>query len=60
MGRAATINAPQQFSELSGSALMQVALQTLARFNFKVLYTHLHLFFLVFLVLMSLDNDQRL
>ncbi|XP_057450319.1 serine/threonine-protein kinase TOR isoform X2 [Lotus japonicus] len=35
MGRAATINAPQQFSELSGSALMQVALQTLARFNFK-------------------------
>ncbi|KAJ1388343.1 Tetratricopeptide-like helical domain superfamily [Sesbania bispinosa] len=35
MGRGAIINVPQQVSELSGSALVQLALQTLARFNFK-------------------------
>ncbi|XP_019423211.1 PREDICTED: serine/threonine-protein kinase TOR-like [Lupinus angustifolius] len=35
MGRGTTTNASQQFSELSGSALVQLALQTLARFNFK-------------------------
>lgn len=30
------MNIPQQVSDLSGSALVQLALQTLARFNFKV------------------------
>ncbi|KAI4295808.1 hypothetical protein L6164_035812 [Bauhinia variegata] len=35
MGRGTVMNATQQVSELSGSALVQLALQTLARFNFK-------------------------
>ncbi|KAE9596461.1 putative non-specific serine/threonine protein kinase [Lupinus albus] len=35
MGRGTAMNASQQFSELSSSALVQLALQTLARFNFK-------------------------
>ncbi|KAI9108059.1 hypothetical protein K1719_020932 [Acacia pycnantha] len=35
MGRGTMVNAPQQVSELSGPALVQLALQTLARFNFK-------------------------
>ncbi|KAK7308127.1 hypothetical protein VNO77_41724 [Canavalia gladiata] len=35
VGRGTIINVPQQVSELSGSALVQLALQTLARFNFK-------------------------
>ncbi|CAL0314575.1 unnamed protein product [Lupinus luteus] len=35
MGRGTAMNASQQFSELTGSALVQLALQTLARFNFK-------------------------
>ncbi|XP_020217117.1 serine/threonine-protein kinase TOR [Cajanus cajan] len=35
VGRGTVINAPQQVSELNGSALIQLALQTLARFNFK-------------------------
>ncbi|XP_034226738.1 serine/threonine-protein kinase TOR isoform X3 [Prunus dulcis] len=35
MGRGNLINMPQQVSDLSGSALVQLALQTLARFNFK-------------------------
>lgn len=30
------MNIPQQISDLNGSALVQLALQTLARFNFKV------------------------
>lgn len=30
------VNIPQQVSDLNGSALVQLALQTLARFNFKV------------------------
>ncbi|XP_034918587.1 serine/threonine-protein kinase TOR isoform X1 [Populus alba] len=33
--RGSMMNAPQQVSDLSGSALVQLALQTLARFNFK-------------------------
>ncbi|XP_052306680.1 serine/threonine-protein kinase TOR isoform X3 [Populus trichocarpa] len=33
--RGSMTNAPQQVSDLSGSALVQLALQTLARFNFK-------------------------
>lgn len=36
MTRGSTANATQQVAELSGSALVQLALQTLARFNFKV------------------------
>lgn len=35
----------QQVSELSGSALIQLALQTLARFNFKVCQLFLDFFF---------------
>ncbi|KAK9941754.1 hypothetical protein M0R45_007448 [Rubus argutus] len=35
MGRGNLMNIPQQVSDLSGSALVQLALQTLARFNFK-------------------------
>ncbi|KAB2621012.1 serine/threonine-protein kinase TOR-like [Pyrus ussuriensis x Pyrus communis] len=35
MGRGNLMNTPQQVSDLSGSALVQLALQTLARFNFK-------------------------
>ncbi|KAK4563470.1 hypothetical protein RGQ29_005828 [Quercus rubra] len=35
MGRGNIMNIPQQTSDLSGSALVQLALQTLARFNFK-------------------------
>lgn len=35
MGRGNLMNMPQQVSDLSGSALVQLALQTLARFNFK-------------------------
>lgn len=35
MGRGTTVNTPQQVSELNGSALIQLALQTLAHFNFK-------------------------
>ncbi|KAK7366496.1 hypothetical protein VNO80_08487 [Phaseolus coccineus] len=35
VGRGTIVNAPQQVSELNGSALIQLALQTLARFNFK-------------------------
>ncbi|XP_058190488.1 serine/threonine-protein kinase TOR [Rhododendron vialii] len=35
MTRGSTMNATQQVAELSGSALVQLALQTLARFNFK-------------------------
>lgn len=36
VGRGTTTNSPQQVSDLSGHALVQLALQTLARFNFKV------------------------
>lgn len=36
MSRGTVVNVPQQVSELSGPALVQLALQTLARFNFKV------------------------
>lgn len=36
VSRANSTNVPQQVSDLSGSALVQLALQTLARFNFKV------------------------
>lgn len=39
IGKGTIINIGQQVSELSGSSLIQLALQTLARFNFKVLYT---------------------
>ncbi|CAK8541491.1 unnamed protein product [Lathyrus sativus] len=39
IGKGTIINISQQVSELSGSSLIQLALQTLARFNFKVLYT---------------------
>ncbi|KAK2655828.1 hypothetical protein Ddye_008880 [Dipteronia dyeriana] len=35
LARANTIIVPQQVSDLNGSALVQLALQTLARFNFK-------------------------
>ncbi|XP_027362305.1 serine/threonine-protein kinase TOR isoform X2 [Abrus precatorius] len=35
VGRGTIINVPHVVSELSGSALVQLALQTLARFNFK-------------------------
>ncbi|CAN0880168.1 Serine/threonine-protein kinase TOR [Linum grandiflorum] len=35
VGRGGTTNAAQQISDLSGPALVQLALQTLARFNFK-------------------------
>ncbi|XP_047147730.1 serine/threonine-protein kinase TOR isoform X1 [Vigna umbellata] len=35
MGRGTIVNTPQQVSELNGSALIQLALQTLAHFNFK-------------------------
>ncbi|KAM1650754.1 hypothetical protein ACFXTH_003293 [Malus domestica] len=35
MGRGNLMNVPQPASDLSGSALVQLALQTLARFNFK-------------------------
>lgn len=35
-GRGSLMNVPQQVSDLSGSALVQLALQTLARFNFQV------------------------
>ncbi|XP_024933499.1 serine/threonine-protein kinase TOR isoform X2 [Ziziphus jujuba] len=35
VSRANSTNVPQQVSDLSGSALVQLALQTLARFNFK-------------------------
>ncbi|XP_027913314.1 serine/threonine-protein kinase TOR isoform X2 [Vigna unguiculata] len=35
VGRGTIVNTPQQVSELNGSALIQLALQTLARFNFK-------------------------
>ncbi|KAG5526253.1 hypothetical protein RHGRI_032514 [Rhododendron griersonianum] len=35
MTRGSTTNATQQVAELSGSVLVQLALQTLARFNFK-------------------------
>ncbi|XP_054777757.1 serine/threonine-protein kinase TOR isoform X2 [Prosopis cineraria] len=35
MGRGTMVNVTQQVSELSGPALVQLALQTLARFNFK-------------------------
>lgn len=36
LARANTMNFPQQVSDLNGPALVQLALQTLARFNFKV------------------------
>ncbi|KAJ8764782.1 hypothetical protein K2173_009184 [Erythroxylum novogranatense] len=35
LGRSVAANAPQQMSDFSGSSLVQLALQTLARFNFK-------------------------
>ncbi|KAH7575443.1 hypothetical protein JRO89_XS02G0113000 [Xanthoceras sorbifolium] len=35
LARANMINVPQQVSDLNGSSLVQLALQTLARFNFK-------------------------
>ncbi|MED6192915.1 hypothetical protein PIB30_014488 [Stylosanthes scabra] len=35
IGRGTVMNVPQQVSELSGPGLIQLALQTLARFNFK-------------------------
>ncbi|KAM2605661.1 hypothetical protein TB2_034429 [Malus domestica] len=35
MGRGNLMNIPQQVSDVSGSSLVQLALQTLARFNFK-------------------------
>ena len=37
VGRGIVMNVPQQVSEPTASALVQLALQTLARFNFKVL-----------------------
>lgn len=36
MPRGSTVNTNQQVSDLSGPALVQLSLQTLARFNFKV------------------------
>lgn len=36
MARGSTVNTAQQVSDLSGPALVQLSLQTLARFNFKV------------------------
>lgn len=36
MGRGNLMNIPQHVSDLGGSALVQLALQTLSRFNFKV------------------------
>lgn len=42
IGKGTIINIGQQVSELSGSALIQLALQTLARFNFKVLYSFMY------------------
>lgn len=36
------IIAPQQISDISGSALVQLALRTLARFNFKVILLDFH------------------
>lgn len=38
--RGKTIINTQQVPELGGSALVQLALQTLARFNFKVFFTY--------------------
>ncbi|KAG8650537.1 serine/threonine-protein kinase TOR isoform X2 [Manihot esculenta] len=35
VARGSAVNAPQKVSDISGSALVQLALQTLARFNFK-------------------------
>lgn len=49
MGRGTMVNVSQQVSELSGPALVQLALQTLARFNFKVLF--------VFASVMCLNSD---
>lgn len=36
VGRGNVMTIPQQVSDLCGSSLVQLALQTLARFNFKV------------------------
>lgn len=36
VGRANVMTVPQPVSDLCGSSLVQLALQTLARFNFKV------------------------
>lgn len=43
MVRGNMMNTSQQLSEFSGSALVQLALQTLARFNFKVLNRDCHI-----------------
>lgn len=40
--RGSTINIGTQISDLNGSALVQLALQTLARFNFRVCVDKLH------------------
>ncbi|OIW11181.1 hypothetical protein TanjilG_22988 [Lupinus angustifolius] len=56
MSRGTTVNVPQQFSELSGSALVQLALQTLARFNFK---GHDLLEFVRESVVVYLDDEDR-
>lgn len=49
INRTSSIGATMQVSELSGSALVQLALQTLARFNFKVFFINfvLALFFIL-------------
>lgn len=48
MTRGSTTNATQQVVDLSGSALVQLALQTLAHFNFKVgILAFLALFLLI-------------
>ncbi|KAJ0075487.1 hypothetical protein Patl1_34944 [Pistacia atlantica] len=48
------VNIPQQVSDLNGSALVQLALQTLARFNFKVAMN-----FSSFSVVVYLDDEDK-
>lgn len=43
--RVTPTNGPQQILEISSSALVQLALQTLARFNFKVCECEDHAYF---------------
>jgi FKBP12-rapamycin complex-associated protein len=56
VGRGTIITVTQQVSELSGSALIQLALQTLARFNFK---GHDLLQFARESVVVYLDDEDR-
>ncbi|GAU24847.1 hypothetical protein TSUD_115700 [Trifolium subterraneum] len=56
VGKGTIINVTQQVSELSGSALIQLALQTLARFNFK---GHDLLEFARESVVVYLDDEDR-